>query len=417
MNPVHVVGIGLGPEDLTERHREIIRQSDILVGGRRHLGYFKDYPGEKLLITGDIQKVFKEINDRMQNRRVVVIASGDPNFFGIGPSLVEYLGEDNVVIHPNISVAAAAFSRIKLSWHNAVVVSLHGGKSEKEVFDAIIKKDKVAVFTNFKRTPAWLARQLIEAGHERVRMCVLENLGTPKEQIAWYSPAEAASKEFAALNVVIVLKSGTPETAPGSPLHFKDYPQLHLGMPEICYHHEAGIITKAEVRAISISKLRLWSGLVLWDLGAGSGSVALEASLLLKGGKIIAVEQNSERVNHIQQNKKQFKVRNLHVVQTKLPSGLKDLPPPDRIFIGGGGKDLLRIIEKAGAYLKPGGIMVINTILFSSLDRTIATLQRFGFSTEVVQIQVNRGKAMPSGERLEALNPVWIISGFKQRGI
>ncbi len=184
-------------------------------------------------------------------------------------------------------------------------------------------------------------------------------------------------------------------------------------MPEECYHHETGLITKAEVRAISISKLCLRPGLVLWDLGAGSGSVALEASLLLRGGNIIAVEQDPERISHIRQNKKQFRVRNLDIVQAKLPGGLKDLPKPDRIFIGGGGKDLVRTIKAAGAYLKPGGVIVINTILFSSLDKAMAALQSLGFSTEVVQVQVSRGKPMPSGQRLEALNPVWIISGYR----
>ncbi|RLB81634.1 MAG: bifunctional cobalt-precorrin-7 (C(5))-methyltransferase/cobalt-precorrin-6B (C(15))-methyltransferase [Deltaproteobacteria bacterium] len=413
MNPVHVVGIGLGPEDLTERHREIIRQSDILVGGRRHLAYFKNHPGKKKVITGDMRGLINHIKTQMNRKQIVVLASGDPNFFGIGPLLVASLGAENVVIHPNISSVAAAFSRIKQSWDDARVVSLHGKRPEKSFLDAVARNNKVAVLTDSKKTPGWLAMQLIDAGHEKVRMCVLENLGTPQEQIAWYSPAEAASKEFAKLNVVIVLKSGIPETAPVLPLYFKDHPQLHLGMPEDCYHHEAGIITKAEVRAISISKLCLWPGLVLWDLGAGSGSVALEASLLLKGGKIIAVEQNPERVNHVKQNKKQFKVRNLDIVQTRLPGGLKDLLPPDRIFIGGGGKDLMRIIKAAAGYLKPGGVMVVNTILFRSLEGAIATLQRLGFSTEVVQVQVNRGKAMPSGERLEALNPVWIISGYR----
>ncbi|MCK4467437.1 MAG: precorrin-6y C5,15-methyltransferase (decarboxylating) subunit CbiE, partial [Desulfobacterales bacterium] len=254
MNPVHVVGIGLGIEDLTEKHCQIIRHSDVLVGGRRHLGYFKDYPGEKLLITGDVQKVFKQINDRMQNSRVVVIASGDPNFFGIGPSLVEYLGEDNVVIHPNISVAAAAFSRIKLSWHDAVVVSLHGGKSEKEVLDTIIKKDKVAVFTDSKRTPAWLACKLIEINQDNLRVCIFEDLGSSNEHFAWYSPKEAAGKEFAALNIVIIVRAGNQR---------RQMPVAYFGMPEDAYTHEKGLITKTEVRAVAIAKLCLFPHHVL----------------------------------------------------------------------------------------------------------------------------------------------------------
>jgi precorrin-6Y C5,15-methyltransferase (decarboxylating) len=413
MIPVQVIGMGLGPEDLTARHLKIIDKAQLLIGGRRHLAHFKDHPGKKRAITGDMRGLISEIRKEMKRGQVVVLASGDPSFFGIGPLLARSLGAENVMIHPNTSSVAAAFCRIKESWHDATVVSLHGERSEKSFLDAIARDKKVAVLTDFEKTPGWLARQLIEAGHERVSMCVLENLGAPEERIAWYLPAEAAGKKFAALNVVIVLRLNIAETSPGSPLYLKDHPQLHLGMPEGCYHHEAGLITKAEVRAISISKLRLWPGLTLWDLGAGSASVALEASLLLRGGKIIAVEQNPERLDDIRQNKKRFKVDNLDIVQARLPGGMKALPTPDRIFIGGGGKDLLRIIKAAGSHLKPGGVMVINTILFGSLDRAIATLQGLGFSTEVVQVQVSRSKTMPPGERLEALNPVWILSGYR----
>ena len=404
MNPVHVVGIGLGPEDLTEKHREIIRQSDILVGGRRHLGYFKDYPGERLLIAGDVQKVFKQINDRMQNSRVVVIASGDPNFFGIGPSLVEYLGEDNVVIHPNISVAAAAFSRIKLSWHDAVVVSLHGGKSEKEVLDAIIKKDKVAVFTDSKRTPAWLACKLIEINQDNLRVCIFEDLGSSNEHFAWYSPQEVAGKKFAALNIVIIIRTGN---------QLRQMPVAYFGMPEDAYAHEKGLITKAEVRAVAIAKLCLFPHHVLWDLGGGSGSVSIEASLLVKDGMVICVEKRPERVEQIKKNIKQFQVTNVRAIHSHLPEGLKDLPRPDRIFIGGGGEDITGIIEMAGSYLRGGGTMVINTVLINRLEKITGVLKKMNFETEIVHVQIGRGKEMSYGVRMEALNPVWIITGTK----
>lgn len=404
MNPVHVVGIGLGVEDLTERHRAIIRQSDVLVGGQRHLDYFKDYPGEKLLITGDVQKVFKQINDRMQNRSIVVIASGDPNFFGIGPSLVEYLGEDNVVIHPNISVAAAAFSRIKLSWHDAVVVSLHGGKSEKEVFDAIIKKDKVAIFTDSKRTPAWLACKLIEIGQDNLRVCIFEDLGSSNEHFAWYSLQEAAGKEFAALNIVIIIRAGNQR---------RQMPVAYFGMPEDAYAHEKGLITKTEVRAVAIAKLCLFPHHVLWDLGAGSGSVSIEASSYVTEGKIIAVERRPDRIGHIKQNREKFRIRNLDIVMATLPEGLSELPSPDRIFIGGGGEEMIRIIEMAVSYLKSGGIMVINTILIDRLEKIIGVLKKLNFETEIIHVQIDRGKEMSYGVRMEALNPVWIITGIK----
>ena len=182
-------------------------------------------------------------------------------------------------------------------------------------------------------------------------------------------------------------------------------------MPDQWYAHEEGLITKAEVRAVSLAKLRLFNDHILWDLGAGSGSVSIEASLLIKKGRIVAIEKNPERIGHIRTNCKRFKVRNIDIIQTLLPQGLASLPPPDRIFIGGGGMDLPDIIQAAVGHLKPGGIVVVNTVLIQNIARSIETLQQNRMTTDVVQIQVHRGQDMPWGQRLEAANTVWIISG------
>ena len=173
------------------------------------------------------------------------------------------------------------------------------------------------------------------------------------------------------------------------------------------------MITKSEIRAISLSKLRLTTDQVLWDLGAGSGSVAVEAGLIIKKGQIIAVEKKSERVAQIKNNQKKFGVGNLEVVQAELPAGLDKLPRPDRVFIGGGGRRLKSIITAAAQYLKPGGGIVVNTVLIPNVETARATLEGLDFNTEINQVQINRSRPMPWAERLEALNPVWIISGFR----
>ncbi|MDH4205765.1 MAG: precorrin-6Y C5,15-methyltransferase (decarboxylating) subunit CbiT, partial [Desulfobacteraceae bacterium] len=187
--------------------------------------------------------------------------------------------------------------------------------------------------------------------------------------------------------------------------------QLTLGMPDQMFAHDKGLITKAEVRSVTLSKLQLESEHILWDLGAGSGSVSIEASLFIKKGKIIAVEQRGDRIEHIKENKKRFGVRNLDVIHATLPFDMEKLPTPDRIFIGGGGKDLANIIESAGGYLKKNGIMVINTILIQNVENALKTLKHIGLNTEIIQVQVSRQMDMPWGEMLKAQNPVWIISG------
>jgi precorrin-6Y C5,15-methyltransferase (decarboxylating) len=188
---------------------------------------------------------------------------------------------------------------------------------------------------------------------------------------------------------------------------------LRLGAPDEWFEHQQGLITKSEVRAVTLAKLRLGSGQVLWDLGAGSGSVAIEASLFIGKGRMVAVEKSPQRIEQIKANARRFNVRRLSVVQAELPEGLKGLPQPDRVFIGGGGRDLKGIITAAARHLGPDGLMVVNTVILQNANEAVTTLQKLGFATELVQVQIHRSQPMPYGERLEALNPVWIITGSR----
>jgi precorrin-6Y C5,15-methyltransferase (decarboxylating) len=185
-------------------------------------------------------------------------------------------------------------------------------------------------------------------------------------------------------------------------------------MPDHCFAHEKGLITKSEIRAVSLAKLQLRPGQVLWDLGAGSGSVSIEASVLVGDGRVIAVEKNENRIDQIKFNLDQFDVANVDVVQAVLPDGLEDLPLPDRIFIGGGGRDLKQIIQAAAPFLSADGIVVVNTVLTPNVLAASETLESLGFTAAMVQVQVNHSRKMPWAERLEAQNPVWIISGSRK---
>jgi precorrin-6Y C5,15-methyltransferase (decarboxylating) len=205
---------------------------------------------------------------------------------------------------------------------------------------------------------------------------------------------------------VVILKRAEPSGEPPHP--------LHMGMAEEAFDRDGDLITKPEIRAVSLAKLSLLPHHTLWDLGAGSGSVAIESTLFLTEGRIIAVEQKPERVEQIRNNIKRFGLVNIRVVRKVLPEGLEDLPAPDRVFIGGGGRSLGRIITSAAAALRPSGIMVINAVLLDNIQTTMKTLRKLGFSTEAIQVQVQRSRAMPFSDRFEARNPVWIITGKKE---
>jgi precorrin-6Y C5,15-methyltransferase (decarboxylating) len=404
MKPVAIIGMGMALEDLTAKHLEIINTADILVGGKRLLNHFKESRARKKVIGKDIDGVVNFVRQEMKKQKVVVLASGDPLFFGIGKRMVDAIGSNNTLIYPNISSVAAAFARLKEPWDDVPVISLHGRKNERRLLKALEENHKIAVFTDPKNNPAWLAARLLEKQVLNYKICVLEAMGNSLEKINWFTLPQAAGMKFSEPNMVVLKRS---------PIEPELKKRIYLGAPDSWYDHDQGLITKSEVRAITLSKLRLATNHILWDLGAGSGSVSMEASLIIKNGKIFAVEKNSERVEHIKNNKKRFGIANLNAIQAELPQGLEKLPRPDRIFIGGGGRQLKSIITAAAQHLKPKGVMVINTVLIPNVEAVRATLEKLNFNTEIIQVQINRSRQMPWAARLEGLNPVWIVTGLR----
>ena len=405
MKTVTIIGMGLTPQDLTAEHLKVIEEADILIGGKRLLDYFEQCSAQKKTIDKNVKGVIDFVKKHMASRSIVVLASGDPLFFGIGARLVKALGADNVVIYPNISSVAAAFARIKEPWSNVRVISLHGRNNESVFFKALEKENIVAVFTDPKNNPARLAQRLIEEDFLNFKICVLESLGTRAERFDWYSLDRAAGMLFSEPNLAI-LKRGSED--------LKGTKALYLGLPDNYYHHQQGLITKSEIRAITLSKLRLLTDHVLWDLGAGSGSISIEASMLVPSGRVFALEKNPERIEQIEINKSRFGVKNLEILHAVLPEGLEGLPRPDRIFIGGGGRELENIINSAVTFLKPDGLVVVNTVLMRNLQTATEALRALDFKTSMVQVQISRSQPMPWGDRLEAQNPVWIISGMRK---
>ena len=403
--PLTVIGMGISADDLTRRQRSIIEAADILVGGKRLIAHFGDLACQRRVVDKDLSGLGDFLQEKMPDHTIVVLTSGDPLFYGIGAFLVRRLGAAQVHILPNVSTVAAGFARLGEPWQDVRVVSLHGRSRTGELLRHLAGGDTVAVYTDPTHGPVWLAGILVENGFSDVGMCVLERLGTPDERITRTTPAEARAMTFSDLNLVVLKPDPVRQTTPA----------LFPGMPDHCYVHEKGLITKAEVRAVSLSRLRLFDRAVFWDLGAGSGSVSIEAGQTITRGEIYAVEQKESRLRHIHENRSRFGIGNMQVVQARLPDGMTDLPDPDRVFIGGGGCALTDIIRMAANRLKPAGIIVINTVLIDNLTTATQTLEDLGFDVDMLQIQVSRATPMPFSHRLEAANPVWIITGSRAR--
>ncbi|MDD9302151.1 MAG: precorrin-6y C5,15-methyltransferase (decarboxylating) subunit CbiE [Desulfobacter sp.] len=404
MNPVHVIGIGQGLCDLTSDHFKIIEQCDLLIGGQRLIAMFKGQRKETLTVKSNLSAVVLTIQEQMAVKKIVVLASGDPLFYGIGSILCRKIPDKHLCIHPNITSVGAAFSAICQPWQDAKIVSLHSSTDREFSFPSLALETKVAFLTGPEKDPGFIAEKLIEYQLDGFRVCVLENLGHPdKEKISWFTEYKQILEQgFSHPNIVILLK---PENKIVS--H-----ETYIGMPDAFFRHTKGLITKSEVRSISLSKLKLVKkDHVLWDIGSGSGSVGIEAAIQIPWGQTYAVEKNQDRIPDIIHNIKIFNQPNVKVVHLDFPEGHQSLKSPDRIFIGGGGKDLEKIISCACDRIRPKGVIVINTVIIESMETAMTTLERHGFSPELIQVQISKSKPMPYGRRMNALNPVWIISG------
>ncbi|MCP3898332.1 MAG: precorrin-6y C5,15-methyltransferase (decarboxylating) subunit CbiE [Desulfobacteraceae bacterium] len=409
MKPVKIIGIGLSIEDITLKQKKTIEEADFLIGGTEQLNNFKNLNVKKLEIKSNLPVIVEAILKKIDTHNIVVIASGDPLFFGIGAYLVKKIGKENVIVFPNISSVATAFSKINEPWHDAQLVSLHGKRSEN-VSILFSGKKKFGVLTDKKKDPAWIANKIIEEKESGFSMCVLEKLGSNQEKITWFDDlSKVQTKKFLYPNIVILKRKPLGENSAA-------FRQIRIGIDDQEFYCEKGLITKSEIRSIVLSKLNFErDNHVFWDLGAGSGSVSIEASSIIPQGSIYAVEKNSERVSIINKNISKFKVPNIIVVNAELPNDFDKLPVPDRIFIGGGGKDLANITEQAINKLTQNGIIVVNTILIQNIDSVFSIMEKKGLNPQATSVQISRSKSMPHGNRFEALNPIWIIYG--QKGI
>ncbi len=402
MRQVHIVGLGLDPQDLPYKISQKIAGAQVLVGGQRFLDFFKDHPAVKVAIHCPLNDIIKGIRREIEEKRdVVVLADGDPGFYGIGRRLVDALGRDNVIIYPNITTLQVAASRLKIAWHDIRSVSLHGRQDIQALLRALVRNDRVAVFTDPDFPPARIADELVRREIDSFDMYVFERLCTESEKIGRFGLEEARKAAFSSPNFVLLDRIKWPQVP------------LCLGLRDERYLHQKGMITKKEVRVAGLAALEIRPHHTLWDLGAGCGSVAIEASILANQGTVFAVERAIDRVKLIRENIKRTGAYSVEVIQGEMPGCLDALPDPDGVFIGGGiGRDT-RVLEEACRRLRPGGRLVLHLVLMGSLARARNYIDLLDWPFSITQVQVSRSKATGGDQRLRALNPVFILSATR----
>jgi precorrin-6Y C5,15-methyltransferase (decarboxylating) len=390
--PIVIVGF-LGAECFGRAAEAALREADVVLGAPRLLDALPaDVAGKRIELAGALGETLDLVAERRAvGERVCVLASGDPGFFGIVRVASARFGREALEVHPAPSSVAVAFARAGIHWDDAVVVSAHGRPLSAAV-EVALGEPKVAVLTAPDQPPEALGRALLDAGCRPRRVTVCSRLGHDDEAVTHTELDGLAAGSFPPLSVVVLDTPGALDD--GSPT-------LAWGRPDDLYDHRDGMITKAEVRAVALGKLALPATGVLWDVGAGSGSVAIECARLAPGLRVFAVERRPDDVARLRLNTNGTGVV---VVEGEAPEVLAELPSPDRVFVGGGG---LNVLESVMGRLRPDGVVVAT---YAALDRAAAAASRLG---HVVQVAVSRGVPLGgSGAlRLAAENPVFVCWG------
>ncbi|MER5379706.1 precorrin-6y C5,15-methyltransferase (decarboxylating) subunit CbiE [Streptomyces sp. NPDC002688] len=408
---ITVVGTGTGAP-LSPDAKRVLAGAGLVVGAGRHLAAAALPERAERVVLGPLSPALDRIeryaDDGARGGPVVVLASGDPGFFGIVRALAERFGAERLDVRPGVSSVATAFARLGLPWDDAVVVSAHG-RALRTAVQICRSQPKVAVLTGPGSGPAELGAALVHRGAERV-LVVASALGDPeRERVERVTPAEAAARDWGtAVSVVLCLDESralAPVRTVAGPRPGPD----RWALDEDEFAHRDSMISKFEVRALALARIGPRLGELVWDVGAGSGSVAVECARF--GAAVTAVEKTRDGCDRIRANAAAHGV-DVRVVHGAAPTVLSDLDDPDAVFIGGGGRELPAIVTVCARRARRAVV-----IAMASLDRVPAArdaLTAAGFTCDGVLLQSSRLAPLPGDvSRLAATNPVFVLWGLR----
>lgn len=427
--PITVMGLDCarprGLAGLAEAQRQLAEQADVICAGRLLLEEFsgrsltaeQETPGSAqnpdthgpvlkarlLPLSTPLEPLLTRLSQlRAAGERVLVLADGDPLLFGIGATLVRRLGPTAVRLLPAVSSLQQACARLSLPWHKVICLSLHGRDDLRPLNVACGKNAPLCILTDARMSPDVLARHLLDRGVDWFDAHIFERMGAADEAVSHLSLADAASREFGPACTMILV--------PAAPAR-----RPHLGLDADQLAVDRGLISKKPVRAAALALLRIEAGHVVWDLGSGSGAVALEASVLAHEGRVIAVERSAGRAMGIQENRRRFGAANVEVRLGQAPDCLPGLPDPQRVFIGGGlsGDDGDDILGHVCLRLPVGGRVVVSCVLLDSFSLCRRFFEDMGWPVEILQISAAEGKTLGGDVHLSAMNPVFLLAAQK----
>ena len=362
------------------------------------------------LLAGDRpEQIVGPLGDALAaGRPAVLLASGDPLWFGIGRVLLQHFAPDQLRFHPAPSSLQLAFARLGRPWQDASWVSLHGRDPEPLAAALQKRPAALAVLTDPGRGGADEVRRMLRASglEAAYGFWLCERLGHPQERVQRLEPAGAMPPDLDPLHLVVLLAE-TPAPRPPASL-----PLFGLDDGLYLQHDDRpGLMTKREVRIQVLAELDLPESGVLWDVGAGVGSIGLEALRLRPGLELFALESRGGSAGLIAANAQRLGVHPAAITEGRAPEALAALPDPDRVVLGGGGKDRILILQAVLERLRPAGVVVIPLATLEALGQLRPVLEQAGLAVRVGQMQAWRGAALAEGTRMAPLNPVVLLRG------
>lgn len=427
--PCRIIGVlDNGADGLIPAALAHVRMADLVIGAERTLALFEatfSAHAERRDMGKQLLRVPEWVAEaRSAGRKVVVLATGDPLCHGIAPYLLGKLSASACEVWPNVSTIQWAFARLGLAWQEAKICSVHnkdageyepGATPEHGLYgllQAVRQHDLLAVFTSPDNTPARIARMLVTAGlGEEFNLSVAaqlwqtEGAQTQEKIIGPRLAAQCVDLQCGDPNVVILQRCKAR------------VPPVLFGLEDSAFVQrkpEKGLITKREVRAVSLARMQLRADSVVWDIGAGSGSVGLEAARLCPLGHVYAIEKNVDDAANALENQRRQLATNYTLVHNKAPLGMENWPAPHAVFIGGSGGELAELIEIIMQRLHETGWLIMNFVTFENLNAALAKLDALGTAWDVTQLQASRSQPILHMHRLAAENPVWIVSAQRK---
>lgn len=407
IHTLHLLGIDEATDQSAEI-RTLFKNAAGCAISKRHLALYEDLlnenKGVQKINIAPVKQCLEEVETKLLEGDVIIFASGDPLFFGIGRLVLERFPTNQVHIHPALSSMQRAFAKFQTNWDDARFISLHGRNHESFV-RLILNYPKTFLFTDRDLSPDRIASTILAhcgaSIDDRIQIDIAENLGMDNQRIRSGRLSEVAGWTFSPLNVMLIQIDSAMEQ-----------PKYHFGLSEDEIFHSRGLITKSEVRSAAIHSLRLNPNGVFWDIGGGSGSVGLEAARLFSGLSVFTVEAKEEQIKNIERNRVRFETWNLTAIHGSAPEALSGLQRPHSIFIGGSGGRLKEIICLAAEQLLPGGTILVNSVTQKTSELAPRYLASAGLEVEISSLSVTR-RTYPAGE-CTTYNPIDIITGRKR---